>query len=281
MNKGLVLEFTKMHGAGNDFIVIDNRFFRFSVHDLSHIAARLCPRRLSVGADGLLALDVRESEDVDYRMRYFNADGSLGEMCGNGARCLAAFAREAGVESEPLIFETGAGTYRAYVSTEDPAAVRLIMPAPTHVDTGFAQIDVDGGPRLDLAFMMTGVPHAVWFGENVDDVPVEHWGMLVRNDACFRDTSGTNVDFVHVAGSDGQVILHVRSYERGVEAETLACGTGAVSALVAAFESGRITSREAWVRMPGGELRVGYVDESGEMYLEGPAVTSFRGSAVL
>lgn len=287
MNSGLVLEFTKMHGAGNDFIVIDNRFFRLTDTELSEVAAVHCRRRLAVGADGLLALNVSESDAFDYRMRYFNADGSRGEMCGNGARCLAAFARDGGIDAQPLHFETDSGPYRAYVERTGIDRgfnrVRLIVPAPRRVDLEYATISVDSGTEARLAFLITGVPHAVWFGENLRAVPVDEWGSRIRHDACFDATSGTNVDFVEIVGcdDDGRPVFNMRTYERGVEAETLACGTGALSSLVAAHDSGRITSREAVVRMPGGELQVGYVEGSNELYLEGPVAFAFRGNVVI
>ncbi|MFV1980263.1 MAG: diaminopimelate epimerase, partial [Rhodothermia bacterium] len=262
-------------------LVIDNRFFRFSESELSDIAGKYCPRRFGIGADGLVALDVPESSDLDCRMRYFNADGSAGEMCGNGARCLAAFAREGGILSQPIRIETDAGVYRAYVGDEDATKVKLILPASSHVVTDFARIDVDSGVQLDLAFMVSGVPHAVWFGNNLDDVPVGSWGAAVRYHACFDRTSGTNVDFVEIIESENEAVMKMRTYERGVEAETLACGTGAVSTLVAANESGRINKREAIVRMSGGDVRVGYVDGSDEMFLEGPVASTFRGTVVL
>lgn len=282
MSKGLVLEFTKMHGAGNDFIVIDNRFFRFSAAELSDLAARYCPRRLGIGADGLLALDLAGSNEVDYRMRYFNADGSHGEMCGNGARCLAAYARESGVSSQPLSFVTDAGPYRAFVKTDGPhVQVRLILPGSQDVTPNFVSLEVSPEVSLDLTFMVTGVPHAVWFGDHIDRIPIETWGSAVRYDSCFENTSGTNVDFAEVLERDGEAVMRVRTYERGVEAETLSCGTGAVSALVAAYESGRITQRSATIRMAGGDLQVGYVEGANEMFLEGPVAFAYRGTVTL
>ena len=284
MSKGLVLEFTKMHGAGNDFIVVDNRFFRLSTAELSRVAARFCPRRVGIGADGLLALAVAKSDDIDYRMEYFNADGSLSDMCGNGARCLASFAAQAGIDTDPLIFETAAGIYKAHVTPGDPDYVKLILPAARVVDLDYGSVEVDPGRSLDFAFIVAGVPHAVCFGDgngSIDEIPVQKWGSLVRYNERFDETSGTNVDFTEVVERNGDSVLKVRTYERGVEAETFACGTGAVSAMVAAVESGRISQRECTVEMLGGPLRVGYVDGSDELYLEGPAVHSYRGSIVV
>lgn len=281
MNSGLVLEFTKMHGAGNDFIVVDNRFFRFSDAELSAIAARYCPRRVGVGADGLLALNVADSADVDYRMRYFNADGSLSRMCGNGARCLAAFAREGGISSDPLRFVTDAGIFRAHVENGSTVTVRLIVPGPDEVIPHFTSVAVDSELRLTLAFTVVGVPHAICFGKDVDVIPVQTWGWKIRHDSSFDASAGTNVDFAEILNSREEPIIKVRTYERGVEAETLACGTGALSTLAAAVASGKINGREAVVRMPGGDLRVGFIDNSDDMFLQGPVTFAYRGNAVL
>src|SRR5690606_7040767 len=122
--------FTKMHGAGNDFIVLDNRFMHFSAAELAALAQRFCPRRFGVGADGLLALSPSDEPGIDFRMEYVNPDGSRAGMCGNGARCLARFARSAGLEAEPLTFRADAGVYRASVPPEPEAPVRLFVPPP-------------------------------------------------------------------------------------------------------------------------------------------------------
>lgn len=280
MKRGLVLEFTKMHGAGNDFIVIDNRFFAFSDVELSEIARKYCPRHFGIGADGLLALEPPRSQGHDYYMAYFNADGSLGEMCGNGARCLAQFAREAGFESNPLRFGTVSGHYLAYHDPKQPDTVRIIFPAPTDIRPGFSNIKV-GSQSLDLSFVLAGVPHAVWFGDNIDSIPVPQWGSRVRHHDDFVPVNGANVDFVQLHHNNGAMELKVRCYERGVEGETLACGTGAVSSFVAAEALGLVADTETTIVMPGGRLRVGYTADRTGVFLEGNATTVYRGTVEL
>ncbi|HEX7070377.1 MAG TPA: diaminopimelate epimerase, partial [Rhodothermales bacterium] len=130
MHRKLVLEFTKMNGAGNDFIVVDNRFYHFSDQELSDLARKLCPRRFAVGADGVLAFSHPREKEHDYRMIYYNADGSRGTMCGNGARCLARFAHDAGMVRDELRFESDAGVYRAIVDGGSDDSVRLFVQPP-------------------------------------------------------------------------------------------------------------------------------------------------------
>ncbi len=130
MQRKLILEFTKMNGAGNDFIVIDNRFYNFSDDELADLARRFCPRHVGIGADGVLAFARPTDAAHHYRMRYVNADGSIGTMCGNGACCLARYARHAGLLDETMRFESDAGVYRAFVPPEPEAPVRLFVPPP-------------------------------------------------------------------------------------------------------------------------------------------------------
>jgi len=280
MNRGLVLEFTKMHGAGNDFIVIDNRFFFFDEAELADIARRFCPRHFGVGADGVLALEEPKTEGAHYHMTYINADGSLGEMCGNGARCLARFAYEAGIASRHLRFTTVAASYEAFIDPLDPDLVQVIVPTPEDVIPSFTNISTQG-LELDLTYVQAGVPHAVWFDDRIDERPVHAVGSFVRHHPDFVPVQGANVDFVEVLTADGSPELRVRCYERGVEAETMACGTGAISSFVAASAKGLITTDEALVRMRGGTLRVGFTEGRRNVFLEGQAVTVFRGTLEL
>ncbi|HUF10892.1 MAG TPA: diaminopimelate epimerase [Rhodothermales bacterium] len=280
MSRGLVLEFTKMHGAGNDFIVIDNRFFYLNLKELADIAAKYCPRQFGIGADGVLALDEPLSEGDHFHMTYFNADGSPGEMCGNGARCLARFAFEAGFSEQPLRFSTTSGNLEGYVDPSDPRRVRIVLPPPSAIKSEFTKLFVDGR-TLAFSYVQAGVPHAVNFGGNVDDNPVDEWGAFVRHHAAFLPTNGANVDFVEVTRRGPEPRLRVRCYERGVEAETLACGTGAVASFAAAVELGLIEDEESVIEMRGGELRVGYTTDRASVFLEGPAVVVYRGTVVL
>lgn len=257
----LILEFTKMQGAGNDFIVLDNRFYRFSQEQLSKIAKTYCVRRVSVGADGLLALDLPEAEGQHFRMRYFNADGSLGSMCGNGARCIARFAFDAGITETPLQFGTDAGLYTAIVQESSAIPVKLFMPTfqdyrPNCLET------VDG---LAVSYMFTGTQHAVVFVPNADNYPVAEEGFRLRWHEDLQPM-GANVNFVEVVSDqDGEAILKVRTFEKGVEAETLACGTGALASAFTAYLEGKIQATHVYVRMGGGVLEVGFEPHANQL----------------
>ncbi len=283
MQRKLILEFTKMDGAGNDFIVIDNRFYNFSDDELADLARRFCPRRTGIGADGILAF-ARAADDANhYRMRYVNADGSVGTMCGNGARCLARYARHAGIHHEALRFESDAGLYRAYVPPDPDAPVRLFVPPPRHWKPGQA-LDGSLPDAIDAAHALwTGTEHVVCFVDDVEAAPVQTWGPAIRHAAALAP-AGANVDFVQVLDEGHHrrpATLRVRTFEKGVEEETLACGTGALASALAARFLERIQADAAQVQMPGGVLGVGF-ERNGEtvsdLYLEGPATTVFRGT---
>jgi diaminopimelate epimerase len=216
------LEFVKMNGAGNDFVVADNRSGQFRPEP--SMVARICDRRFGVGADGLLL--VEPSTTADFFMRYYNADGSEAEMCGNGARCIARFYSErCGSAKNELRFETRAGLIEATVGGE---RVRLTMSEPR--DLRLRQsIQLKGGPR-EYHFVNTGVPHAVFFTDDANREMVQDSGAEVRYHKDFAPR-GTNVDWVQRLGGSA---IRVRTYERGVEAETLACGTGVVASAIIA-----------------------------------------------
>ena len=275
MSKNLTVEFTKMHGTGNDFVVLDNRWYRFSDEELSDLGAAWCPRRYGIGADGLLALAAPDDESVAYRMRYVNADGSWAAMCGNGARCLARFAVRAGMGGPTLQFESDAGRYRAEVPTDEGAPVRLYVPSATRLiaDPELAT----GVPEAleGLHFVHTGTEHLVAFVSDIDTVPVEKWGRMLRQDSALQP-AGANVNFVAVTDGD----LQVRTYEKGVEAETPSCGTGVLAAAVVAVATERVPSGHVKVHTPGGVLFAGTGSgpNSEEQYLEGPVATPFRGT---
>lgn len=269
----LVVPFAKMNGAGNDFVVLDNRFLRFSEAELEALARRVCPRRTGVGADGLLALD--EADGADFRMRYRNADGSLATMCGNGARCLARFAARAGLGTDvdgavELAFETDGGLYRARVEGRE-ASGPVTLAVPPHRDFGPA--GVGGALRI-----WTGTEHAVVFSEDVGAADVAGAGASLRHDPAFAP-AGTNVNFVEVVGPDR---VRARTFEKGVEGETLACGTGAVASALAAHLGGRLGDaagrREVAVEMPGGTLTVGFGPDGANLTLAGPAETVYEGT---
>lgn len=281
----LVVPFTKMQGAGNDFLVLDNRFLHFSHDELADLARRFCPRHFGVGADGILALSPPSADASeqghDYRMDYVNPDGSRAGMCGNGARCLARFARSAGLASEPLVFGSDDGTYRASVPDDPEADVRLFVPSPKRFDS--KHVLEAGGT---VPYVWTGTHHTVVFVRDVETANVAKIAPRIRHDAAFAP-EGTNVNFVEVL-SEAPARVKVRTFEKGVEAETLACGTGALAAALVPRLMGRVDGSEVEVVARGGTLRVGFRLDEGDgqavvrdLWLEGPAVTVFQGTLEL
>ena len=267
------LPFVKMSGAGNDFVVIDNRALNHSL--TTEQIAHLCDRHAGIGADGLLAVEPTNKEGVDYLMRYYNADGGEAEMCGNGARCFARFVHPLRrAEAERVRFLTPAGLITGeYVGDE----VRINLTAPTETKT---QQRADfGWGEIEYHFMNTGVPHAVVFVEDAEPVDVVGWGRAIRRSPIF--SRGTNVNFVQVA-SPGKLI--VRTYERGVEDETLACGTGVVASALLAHRV-RALALPLGVKVRGGATLTVAAREEGEAFqdvtLTGPAVETFSGEVRL
>ena len=264
------IRFTKMCAGGNDFIVIDNREKNLPPGE-ADLARELCRRRLSIGADGLLLLE-SSSQGNDFRLRIFNPDGSEAEMCGNGARCLARFARKKGMAGERLTFETRAGRMEAEVHDEE---VRLKLSDPTDIKLHL-RLRLDGDV-YEVHYLNTGVPHIVLLREDLEDVPVDELGRKFRYHREFAPR-GANVDFVKV---ENRRSLHLRTYERGVEKETLACGTGAAASAIVAFSLGRVAKPPIEVHTRGGETLKIYFDAPPSMitnvYLEGKAQFIYEG----
>ncbi len=243
MEKFEGLRFTKMNASGNDFILINNFDRSLTREEGSFLAVRLCRRAISVGADGLILIEPPYSKGADFSWRFYNSDGSEAEMCGNGGRCAARFAFLEGLAEETLAFDTLAGLIRAKVFGKR-IKIQLTEPKDLVLDL---ELDIRGKKFL-VSFINTGVPHAVVFWDNLEEAPVESLGRALRYHKHFAP-SGTNVNFVTKCGLG----LKVRTYERGVEAETMACGTGAVaSAIVAVLKGFVSTPVEIFTR--GGEV---------------------------
>ncbi len=265
------LAFDKMTGTGNDFIVIDNREQVVLVAEQAELARKICRRMFSVGADGVIFLE--SGSQADLQWQFYNPDGSEAEMCGNGARCAARFAYQHRMVAErKMTIATLAGVIGAEIGEDD--LVRVTMPIPHDIRRGLSMV-LDGEEWL-AGYLNTGVPHLVLF---VDDepIPVMSWGRKLRFDEMFAP-GGTNVNFARVL-PDGR--LKVRTYERGVEAETMACGTGAVaSALLAAFEQG-LTSPVTVVTSGGEILTILFDLDDGsvveKVFLQGPARLVYSG----
>jgi diaminopimelate epimerase len=263
------LPFVKMTGAGNDFVVIDNRALNISL--TPEQIGWLCDRHFGIGADGLLAVEPAGQPDADFRMRYYNADGGEAEMCGNGARCFARYVHPLRrVQAEKVRFLTPAGLITAeYVGEE----VRINLTAPTDIRTN-QRADFGWG-EIEYQYMNTGVPHVVVFVPDADHAEVFAQGRAIRQSPIFP--RGTNVNFVQVTDS-GKLI--VRTYERGVEDETLACGTGVVASALLTNRVHRF-ALPLCVKVRGGDVLTVDARAEGEAFcdvtLTGPATEVFSG----
>ncbi len=273
------IRFWKMHGLGNDYILIDNRDGKIGEDELRPLAQKLCKRRFSIGADGLLLL--YDSRVADVKMRIFNADGSEAEMCGNGIRCLAKYCYENSiVDKRELQIETLAGVKNVWLKTADGRvmAVTVDMGKPIFEREKIPVLGegkfIDEEIRVnDKVFRATclsvGNPHCVIFVDDLEKLPIEHYGPKIEKHPLFPNR--INVEFVQIVNRDS---LRMRVWERGV-GETLACGTGACASVVAGNILGK-TDRECTVQLLGGELRIKY-DEDGRIFMTGPAETVYEG----
>jgi diaminopimelate epimerase len=265
------LPFAKMHGAGNDFVMVDGRDLAAPLTGAA--IAALCDRRTGIGADGLIIVAEPVTPGASFRMIYFNADGGEAEMCGNGARCTVAFAAARGLGGPECTFDTFSGPLPAVV--HGPRDIEVGLPAWRDLATG---IEVSGSPHDEHHRCNTGVPHLVIPVADIEAVDLPAWGPRLRRHEAFAP-AGTNVNWIAPA-PDGDGWL-LRTYERGVEDETLACGTGASAAAVILCTLGRATS-PVTIRTRGGDRLVIAVDAAaGGLRLRGPAVESFKGEVTI
>lgn len=255
------IRFSKYQGAGNDFILIDDRELTFPKGDQMFIK-KLCDRRFGIGADGLMLL--QPSLEKDFKMLYFNSDGLEGTMCGNGGRCLVAFAKDCGFidKSENIIFEAIDGEH----------AARIIRPGYISLK----MIDVQDITKKSTGYHVdTGSSHHVEYAKNLVDKDVETEGKTIRYSSVYAPR-GCNVNFIE-AGDNNEI--GIRTYERGVENETLACGTGSVASAIVHHFTGHVF-REYILKALGGELKVRFDHEDGiykNVWLDGPATFVFKG----
>ena len=265
MGVSVKIPFVKYHGTGNDFILTDNRQRIFSVDE--KIIAQWCHRRFGIGADGLIL--IQNHPDFDFEMVYFNADGKVGSMCGNGGRCAVIFARELGIIRQSASFMASDGVHVATIDSND--SVRLSM---GHVNG----VSANG----NIYVLDTGSPHYVSFVDSIKELDVITEGKKIRYSEAYLEM-GINVNFVMLKGNG----FWMRTYERGVEDETLSCGTGTVAAAIAA--SVKLNDNNAHqsyeVQALGGNLKVHFTKHDDnhytEVFLEGPAVKVFEGKGEL
>jgi diaminopimelate epimerase len=273
------VHFYKMTGTGNDFIILDNRKRIIDSDNCQDFIRSICRRKVSVGADGVILIE--NDSEADFRWRFFNSDGSEPDMCGNGARCAARFAYLTGIVDKPrMAFRTKAGIIKAELWD---TKVKVQMPVPHSMKKDLI-LNAEGR-SFSLDFINSGVPHAVCFlndEKELEEADIQRWGHALRFHPHFQP-EGTNVDFVWIR-NDHQIM--VRTYERGVEGETLACGTGCIaSALLSAIRSRVVSPVEVQVR--SGELLTIYFQPPPdpqiaqdasfkEVFLEGEALVAYE-----
>ena len=248
--RGQRVEFWKMNGAGNDFLVLNNLQEKLPEAAFPALAKRLCERHLSIGADGLIVVDAPR-QGGDYRMRFYNSDGSLGEMCGNGARCVCRYGCETGLAGEKQTVETTAGIVTGVRITERLYRIRLNDPSVVKLDFPVTVDDVTY-PCAYVELGDPGIPHAVipYPGlRQADETQLRELGRRLRHHPAF--SKGANVNFYELTGED---TLWERTFERGVEDFTYACGTGTGSTVTVLTLQGKVSGKAVWVQMTGGEL---------------------------
>ncbi|MBW2961486.1 diaminopimelate epimerase [Mesonia aestuariivivens] len=255
----MTVKFYKYQGTGNDFIMIDNRemFFKNDTKIIQH----LCDRKFGIGADGLILLEHSEDKEDDFKMVYFNSDGNQSTMCGNGGRCLVRFAEFLNIVDKSATFTAIDGKHRAKIENDK---IHLQMQ------------NVHGIKELgDEYFLDTGSPHHIVFTSDVHQLDVKKEGAAIRYNDIYKN-EGTNVNFVEPQ----EEILQARTYERGVEDETLSCGTGVTAVAIAATFAKKYHTLPVKIKTPGGLLEVNFKQNETqftEVWLSGPALQVFQG----
>jgi len=256
------IPFYKFHGTGNDFIMVDNRNDVFSKNN-TNLVHDLCHRRFGIGADGLILLENSKEPLEDFKMVYYNSDGNQSSMCGNGGRCLVAFAKLLRIIDEKAVFSAIDGMHEAVIKGD---IVSLKM----------QNVSVNGINEDEL-FLDTGSPHHILFSDQVGDINVKKLGSEIRYSEKYNSCGGTNVNFVQQTEVD---TFLVRTYERGVEGETYSCGTGVTAVAIAVNAIGKTTANTIHLETPGGKLRVSFENINGDyqnIWLTGPTAKVFKG----
>ena len=257
------IQFSKYHGAGNDFILLDNRNQEYTLDQ--ELIAKLCERRYGIGADGLMILE--NSDSYDFNMRYFNSDGNEASMCGNGGRCIVAFAKDLGIIADVTEFTAVDGVHKAKINSSGINAYDISLNM-----NDVSNIKEEG----NIFFLDTGSPHHIEFVDDVSKVDVYNKGKQIRYSDKYKANNGTNVNFIEATDS----ALKIRTYERGVEDETHACGTGATAAAIAFAIKNKEYNKEIILEALGGVLRLNF-DFNNNIFtnivLSGPTKLVFKG----
>jgi diaminopimelate epimerase len=257
------LHFFKYHGCGNDFIILDNR--KGAIQLSNQQVQNLCHRHFAIGADGLMLLEL--ASGYDFKMVYYNSDGNISSLCGNGSRCITAFAQRLGIIKDKAHFLAADGDHHSVINENE---IALKMNDVNVIED-----------HKEFSFLNTGSPHIVKWVSNLNEYDVFTEGRKLRRSEPFNSKGGTNVNFAEQT-TDG---IYIRTYERGVEGETLSCGTGVTAAaLVAASINKATTSINCKVKTPGGDLIVTFQKKSqgfSEIWLKGPARFVFEGDISL
>ena len=251
--------FYKYQGTGNDFIMIDNRELHFPKNDTKSIE-KLCDRRFGIGSDGLILLE--NDESTDFKMVYYNSDGNQSSMCGNGGRCIVAFAKKLNIIKDKATFIAIDGLHHATINDDDIVSLQMIDVSEVKINTNYI-------------FLNTGSPHHVMPIENLASVDVKSVGSKIRYSELYGK-SGSNVNFVNQISEDE---FSIRTYERGVEDETLSCGTGATAVAIAMHATKKLNSNTIKINVQGGKLEVSFTEENGiykNVFLKGPAIFVFE-----
>jgi diaminopimelate epimerase len=262
--------FYKLSASGNDFIIFLNFEGKITLEEGKILAKKLCRPKFSISADGLILLEKPSISSASFSWKFFNSDGSEAEMCGNGARCVARLVEDLGLFKSPFYFETKAGLIYAEVKGE---RVKVALTSPIDLKLNLViRTDYDW---FMAHFVNTGVPHVVIFWDDIESAPVEKIGPKIRYHEIFKP-AGTNVNFVELVEGDKKY-LKIRTYERGVEAETLACGTGASASAYVSYKLGLVDKKVDLLTKSGEILTVYIEDEGNKIYLEGDTRFVFEG----
>ena len=260
------IQFYKYQGTGNDFVMVDNRDGCFNYNNTEFISS-ICDRKYGIGCDGLILIE--DDIDLDFNMRYFNSDGSQLGMCGNGARCVTHFAKKLGIINNSAIFQAIDGIHHAEITDNNYARVKM-----NDIDmSNYDLID----KNFDNIYLNTGSPHLVINSNDIDKIDVFNEGRKIRFDDTYKK-EGVNINFVEVASDNS--LCKVRTYERGVEDETLSCGTGAIAVAVVLNYSNIVSKKEIKISMKGGDLNVSFDrvgDNFSNIWLSGVVSEVYKG----